>query len=96
LVEKNQERNYIQSFYKDISSDVQRLPKMIQGQNTQIKFADSLILLLDVSNEKTPFNRIYFFAKDIVRQVSLGFFLTERTITQLKNSGGYRLIHGYY
>jgi hypothetical protein len=93
LVEKNQERNYIQSFYIDISSDVQQLPKLAQFHNIQIKFADSLILLLDSANVKTPANRIYYFAKYAVRQAPLGFFITERTVTQLKNSGGYRLIH---
>src|SRR5579862_3913936 len=93
LVEKNREINYIESFYKDISSDVQQLPKLVHFNNAQIKFEDSLILLLDMANVKTPANRIYYFAKYTVRQAPIDLYITERTITQLKNSGGFRLIH---
>jgi hypothetical protein len=93
LVEHKQEQNYIESYYKDICSDVQQLPRLSQIQTNQIQFADSLILLLDSINVKTPANRIYYFAKNTVRQLPIDFFITERTITQLKNSGGFRLIH---
>ena len=43
LVEKNQARSYIGSLDKDISNDVQVLPKLIQYQTLQIKLADSLV-----------------------------------------------------
>jgi hypothetical protein len=93
LVEKNQARSYIGSLDKDISNDVQVLPKLIQYQTLQIKLADSLVLLLDSVDVKTRANRIYFYAKYTIRQTNLSFYVTERTITQLKNSGGFRLIH---
>jgi hypothetical protein len=93
MVEKETERTYIESFYKDISNDEQQIPRLIKSQGFQIKCADSLVTLLDSSDIKKTANFIYYYAKNIVRQTPLGFVTTERTITQLKNSGGFRLIH---
>jgi len=93
MVEKETERTYIESFYKDISNDEQQIPRLIKSQGFQIKCADSLVTLLDSSDIKKIANFIYYYAKNIVRQTPLGFVTTERTITQLKNSGGFRLIH---
>src|ERR1700750_2363373 len=67
MVEKETERTYIESFYKDISKDEQQIPWLIKSQDHQIKCADSLVILLDSPDIKKPANLIYYYAKGIVR-----------------------------
>ena len=60
MVEKETERTYIESFYKDISNDEQQIPRLIKSQGFQIKCADSLVTLLDSSDIKKTANFIYY------------------------------------
>jgi hypothetical protein len=90
---KEKEKQYIKSFYEDLSTDEIELPGLINAIHyQQILPADSLPGLLTNATSTTRANDIYRFLRVITRQQNIGVFVTSRTIEQLKNSGEMRLI----
>ena len=91
-IEKDREKEYVESLIEDIQNDA----TLIDNQNTfnkeQIIRADSLIQLLNSPvTVKTQTNLIYYLAR--VSHRTVYFTYNDRTIEQLNNSGGFRLIH---
>jgi hypothetical protein len=89
-VEGKKEKEFIKSFTEDLKTDTLSLSvwiKNIQEYKTKI---DSLMYLLSQPDLNSYGNNIYYYARFATRQ---SFFKSnDRTITQLKNSGGLRLI----
>ncbi len=91
-IEGQREKKYIQSFYEDLTADEHDLEININFLRAQTVEADSLQLLMKNIDIKQPANRIYMYLRGITRS-SAGLFLpNDRTIVQLRNAGGMRLI----
>ena len=91
-VENQREKKYIQSFYQDLSADENDLQLNITYLRDQMRQADSLQkLMLDI-DIKQPANRIYMYLRGITRSSAGRLYPNDRTIVQLRNAGGMRLI----
>lgn len=89
-IEKNREKQYIKSFAEDLAADVKDLDDKISYSTLTINSADTLIsLLLSPDREKWA-SDIYYFFRFIHR--SPPFSVNDRTIVQLRNAGGMRLV----
>jgi hypothetical protein len=89
-VEKQQERQFIQSYIEDLKSDTATIRRALTfGELKQLKM-DSLMLLLKNQTIEGHENELYFFGRIVLRGFS--FQNNDRTFSQLKNSGLLRLI----
>lgn len=90
LIEHNREKQYIQSFAEDLSADSLYTETKIKNFSDKIIIADSLILLLSSMDNNDRSNDIYYFYLSFGRYAP--FVVNDRTIVQLRNAGGMRLI----
>jgi hypothetical protein len=91
LAEVNKENDYIQTFIEDLKTDTATIKKLlITEQNVKLKSIDSLLFLLNTHQIKGHENDLYYFGRAVTRYPI--FQSNDRTVTQLKNSGGLRLI----
>ena len=91
LVEHQREKQYIFSMIEDLETDTSNFSELIYGFEKKETLFDSVILGF---NENTG-NYNHEWAQKFLRSVRGGFpdfYPTDRTIQQLKNSGGLRLI----
>ena len=89
-IEKDREKQYIKSFAEDLALDISNLDGMIDVCNTNINASDSLVLLLGHPQKEKYATDIYYFFRFIHR--SRPFIVNDRTIIQLRNAGGMRLV----
>lgn len=89
-IEKSREKQYIKSFAEDLALDTFDLQSNINFCNLTITRADSLIMMLSAPDKEKYSNDIYYFFRWIHR--SNLFTVNDRTIVQLRNAGGMRLI----
>ena len=91
-IEKDREGQFIQSLVSDLKDDTISISNQIETIKTGMLYFDSLSVLLQ-SPELARKNgeSIYYTARLGVRLTPL--VNNNRTIDQLKNSGGFRLIH---
>ncbi len=90
-VEHQREKQYIHSMIEDLETDTSNLNEIINGLKRKSSQLDSV--LRDFDEGATQYNTIW--AQLFIRSYRAGypdFFPTDRTIQQLKNSGGLRLI----
>ena len=93
FVDKTHEKEYIHSFYEDLSNDERELPILINSiERQQLQTADSLQAILPGINSKTPANTVYTSLRQMIRQQGIKIFVTDRTIEQIKNAGEMRLL----
>ncbi len=90
VIEHHREKQYIKSFAEDLKADSIYLRNRINFINQRMVMHDSLILLLNAVKTREHANDIYFFARSIARYFP--FNVNDRTIIQLRNAGGMRLI----
>ena len=89
-VEHKREKEYIKSFVEDLKQDTAQLKKILTSFDDKISFKDSLLKeLADPGVFKSSTRAFYFF--QLSRHFP-DFIYTDRTIQQLKNSGGMRLL----
>lgn len=89
-VEHKREKEYIKSFVEDLKQDTAQLKKILTSFSDKISFKDSLLKeLADPGVFKSSTRAFYFF--QLSRHFP-DFIYTDRTIQQLKNSGGMRLL----
>ena len=89
-IEKDREKQYIKSFAEDLTADISDLDRHVDQCKANVNVADSLLLLL-VHPQKEKFaGDIYYFFRFIHR--SRPFTANDRTIVQLRNAGGMRLV----
>ena len=90
FIEHEREKQYVKSFLEDLKSDISNYNRQIRFRTISQKRADSLIILLLSPERNKHVDSIYV----CVERVGRGnlFFYSDRTIQQLKNSGGMRLI----
>src|SRR5438046_464573 len=90
MVEHTREKQYINSLLNDLRLDIAWLDTVNNSANQRIQHLDSAILFLsNVNDNKIPVS-IYQHLRQSAIQVM--FFPNNGTITQLKSSGGMRLI----
>jgi len=89
-VEHQREKQYIRSMVEDLKSDTVQINGIINTENNYILFTDSLLAELLNENIKTNSNKAYQLWENA--RGFPDFFQNDRTIQQLKNSGGLRLI----
>ncbi len=93
IAAKEQEHQYMESLYYDLSSDEKGLPFLADWMNGQVGEATLLqAQLKNITADKNA-DSIYVNLRLLIRQVGISFFITDRTITQLRNAGGMRLLH---
>ncbi|WP_113922439.1 hypothetical protein [Cognataquiflexum aquatile] len=90
MVEKQQEKQFIQSFIEDLKSDTATIRVALDFRKLKMMQMDSLMHLLRNQTIKGHENELYFFGRSLVR--SVWFQNNDRTFAQLKNSGSLRLI----
>jgi len=91
-VEKKRERQYIQSFYEDLTADEHDLQLNINFLREQMQQADTLQKLMLNVTTKQPANLIYMYLRGVTRSTAGRLYPNDRTIVQLRNAGGMRLI----
>lgn len=91
-IENQRERRYIQSFYEDLTADERDLQSNINFLRAQMQQADTLQNLMASINIKQPANHIYMYLRAITRSSAGLLYPNDRTIVQLRNAGGMRLI----
>jgi hypothetical protein len=89
-VENKREIVLIKSFVEDLKQDTAKITSNMQLRNTKILMMDSLIKLLNSPNPNGNGQSAYFWGRRVTR--STLFQSNDRTIKQLKNAGGLRLI----
>jgi hypothetical protein len=90
MIEHQREKEYIRSFVEDLKQDTAQLKKIINSFEEKLRFKDSLLEELGNPNIFKSSSRAYYFF-DMSRHFP-DFIYTDRTIQQLKNSGGMRLL----
>ena len=89
-IEKNREKQFMRSMIEDLKEDTALLTSKIMEFQQTGKELDSMILLLNSQDIKNFGASLYYFGRKAHR---FSFFNgTDRTIQQMKNSGGFRLV----
>ena len=89
-IEKDREKKYIKSYIEDLKSDTAFISQYVKAKIEKRKMNDSLIWYLNSPDPNQYSQRIYFFGRHLTR--TFNFVPADRTIKQLKYSGGLRLI----
>ena len=89
-VENKREKVFIKSFIEDLKEDTANININTQLRNSKILIMDSLIKLLNGPDPNKEGQSAYYYGRRVTR--STLFQSNDRTIKQLKNAGGLRLI----
>jgi hypothetical protein len=89
-VEKKREKEFIKSYIEDLRQDTAKMKANITLRNSKILVIDSLIWLLNDPDPNKDGASAYYFGRRTTR--STLYQANDRTIKQLKNAGGLRLI----
>jgi hypothetical protein len=89
-VDKMREKQYIHSIAEDLNSDIYMLDSIISTRKNMDKMMDSLLYFMNYSDPKQHGNEIYFYTRWTPR--TYRFYTNDRTLSQLKNAGNWRLI----
>ena len=89
-IENKREKVLIKSFVEDLKQDTAKITFNIQLRNSKILVMDSLIKILNSSDPNQDGQSVYYWGRRVTR--STLFQSNDRTIKQLKNAGGLRLI----
>lgn len=89
-VENKREKEFIQSYIEDLKQDTSKIQANIHLRNLKALIIDSLIKLLNGPYPNHDGASAYYFGRRTTR--STLYQANDRTIKQLKNAGGLRLI----
>lgn len=89
-IEKGREKQYIESILQDLEADAITLQNRIGYCDLTVNQVDSLIALLKQGDRKNMAGDIYYFLHLLHR--SDVFRTNDKTIVQLRNAGGMRLL----
>ena len=90
-VEHRREKQYMRSMIQDLQIDLKNIGLSQAEKERMVLFADSLTQLYIDGSYKENTGRFYYYARNFSTYQNL-FIMTDGTLTQLKNSGGLRLI----
>jgi len=90
FVENKREKSFINSAVEDLNQDIYQLDSIIAKRRETQRQLDSLLYLLN-HNPKQHGSDIYYYTRWSPR--TYRFYSIDRTLTQLKYGGNFRLIH---
>ena len=88
-IERHREKEYIQSMVEDLQKDTAQVARLSNALLNKQKQIDSIFMFYE--NLHKGFNPVLYRNLEAINGFSI-FIYTDRTILQLKNSGGMRLI----
>jgi hypothetical protein len=91
LVEKKQERVYMQNMLEDLKADIVLYTNYTINNKTVFELIETLVQLLKSPERKQHITKLIYTARMVLPQFKQLFF-TERTYEQMKSSGNLRLI----
>ena len=91
-IEKERGREYIKSFREDLCKDTAILRQGIEFLKVLSTDGDTLVKIIHEGDFHSPAELKRLYEYNISALAGFGLSLTDRTETQLKNSGGMRLI----
>jgi hypothetical protein len=89
-VDRAREKQYIHSIAEDLHSDIYMLDSIISTRKNMDKMMYSLLYIMNYTDPKQHGNEIYYLTRWIPR--TFRFYTNDRTLSQLKNAGNWRLI----
>ena len=89
-IEKSREKQFIKSFVEDLEADTTTFNQRLAYCQLTIRRVDSLAKVLNSPDLNAQAGEVYYFLRWMHR--SEGLSVNDRTIVQLRNSGGMRLI----
>ncbi len=89
-VERNLEKQYIQSIINDFNDDAELINEQINFHKLRIAQMDSLVEMLAFPASIKDYDKLYYFGRLATRSVT--FANNEGTFEQMKNSATFRLI----
>jgi hypothetical protein len=93
-IEKDREKEYMLSLIEDLKEDTALLAAQLSSFKSQGIDLNSLIFLLNSPDVKKYGADLYYYGRKAHR---FSFFnITDRTIQQMKNSGGFRLVRNNF
>jgi hypothetical protein len=90
LFEHQKEKQYIQNLIQDLSRDTTGLQRLINWRQKLVRYADSLVDLINSPQRDQHLDDIYFYGRALT--IISVFHYSDATMRQLKNSGALRLI----
>ena len=91
-IEKDKERQFITSLAADLKDDILKIDQYIERERKNIQLLDTLCMYLDSPETAKQNGDIIYYAARLGPRTG-PFVNNSRTFDQLKNSGGFRLIH---
>jgi len=89
-VENHREKQYIHSITEDLNVDINMLDSIVRTRKSLDKLIDSLLYIMNYTDPRQHGNEIYYYVRWIPR--TYRFYTNDRTLSQLKNAGNWRLI----
>jgi hypothetical protein len=89
-IEHQREKQFMRSLTDDLKEDLLILDRQITRNHHNVVFMDSLIFLLNNKIITENLNRIYYYGRITSRNDIFNY--NDRTIDQMRNSGGFRLV----
>ncbi len=89
-VEHQRERQFIRSTREDITNDIHELDSLITARQHTDQMMDSLLYFINHADPHQHGSEIYYYTRWAPR--TMRFYSDDRTMTQLKNAGNWRLI----
>ncbi len=89
-IEHKREKVFVRSIAQDLNQDIIHLDSIVSERKRMDKWMDSLLYLINYSDPQKNGNDIYYYSRRIPR--TFRFYSVDRTISQLKNAGNWRLI----
>jgi hypothetical protein len=90
-IEKDKEKQFMISMINDLQNDLANIKITISVKKQGVQIADSLFELFSSRKLSNRLNHVYYYGR-MFSATHHKFFMTDVTLTQLKNAGGFRLI----
>jgi hypothetical protein len=93
MIEKNREKAYMESMIHDLEKDREQLDRLIKTYETAyINSADTIFVLMENFDVQKPANDLYYHLRLTNRFLTIKGYISNRTISQLNNTGNLRLV----
>ncbi len=90
-IEKDREKQFMRSMINDLQNDLTNIKTTLSVKKQGIQIADSLFELFGSPELNDRLNHVYYYGRMFSATYKI-FYMTNGTLTQLKNAGGFRLI----
>ena len=91
-IERDREKQFMLSMISDLQNDLENIKTTNAIKKRGVQIADSLLELFNSPDLKDRSGLIYYYGR-LFSATHHAFYMTDGTLTQLKNAGGFRLIN---